>query len=237
MRESAVCINTASLEKLRTLEPFARLPGEEIRRLFENGGVLRLRRYDAGEVIIEEGEYDSWTFFLISGEVVVASQGRQLASITDLGEVFGEWGPVRGQPRTARVEAVSDTLCLAIDLSLLDHLQSEDPAREALLAFFGRIIDCRFLSVNSDLVSARQSLAVSKATISNLQAEKEEFRTAMEAARSDLAREKEKQVQYDNFLEFKGLSTEFRDFTDLAQSGDIVGSEFEFADLVGEDDM
>ena len=108
------------LGQMPTLEPF----GEE-----DLKGLLRLskiRKYEPGELILEDGFYDCWIYFLVSGKVRVVKHGEELRILSRTGDVFGEMGTIDGSPRSASVYAVNETVCLATDASHIDRLSGND---------------------------------------------------------------------------------------------------------------
>ena len=50
----------------------------------------KIREYESGETILEEGSYDNRIFFLISGRVKIEKDGKELSVLDQAGDVFGE---------------------------------------------------------------------------------------------------------------------------------------------------
>lgn len=69
----------------------------------------------AGEPVIREGEVGDRFYVIVSGEVAVSREGREIRTLGP-GESFGEIALLRSVPRTASVTAVS-----AVDLRALDR--------------------------------------------------------------------------------------------------------------------
>jgi CRP-like cAMP-binding protein len=102
-------------EALRNVPLFAGLDSPDLQRL---GRILVPRQYEAGELIIKEGDEAVGFFVLSLGKVrVVKDLGgdkeQTLATLTS-GEFFGETALLDGYPRTASVQAVEKTECLAL---------------------------------------------------------------------------------------------------------------------------
>jgi len=102
-------------EALRNVPLFAGLESADLQRL---GRILVPRQYEAGELIIKEGDEAVGFFILSSGKVRVvkdlgADKEQTLATLTP-GEFFGETALLDGYPRTASVQAVEKTECLAL---------------------------------------------------------------------------------------------------------------------------
>jgi CRP/FNR family transcriptional regulator, cyclic AMP receptor protein len=66
-----------------------------------------LRHFDAGEVVIEQGEKTNLLFFLIKGAVEVVKDGVPVAQAAQPGAVFGELSALLGGNHTATVRALS----------------------------------------------------------------------------------------------------------------------------------
>jgi CRP/FNR family cyclic AMP-dependent transcriptional regulator len=102
-------------DALRNVPLFAGLESSDLHRLAR---ILVPRQYEAGEVIIKEGDEAVGFFVISSGKVRVvkdlgADKEQTLATLTP-GEFFGETALLDGYPRTASVEAVEKTECLAL---------------------------------------------------------------------------------------------------------------------------
>src|SRR4051812_42476995 len=74
-----------------------------ILELIQSGDV---RRFDAGEVVIEQGTTTGLLLFLIEGAVEVLKDGVQVATDAEPGAVFGELSALLGCPHTATVRAL-----------------------------------------------------------------------------------------------------------------------------------
>ena len=65
-----------------------------------------LRHFDAGEVVIEQGEKTNLLFFLIEGAVEVVKDGVTVATASQPGAVFGELSALLDGNHTATVRAL-----------------------------------------------------------------------------------------------------------------------------------
>jgi len=102
-------------EALRNVPLFAGLEATDLDRLAR---ILVPRHYEAGAVIIKEGDEAVGFFILSAGKVRVVkdlagNKEQTLATLTP-GEFFGETALLDGYPRTASVQAVDETDCLAM---------------------------------------------------------------------------------------------------------------------------
>jgi CRP-like cAMP-binding protein len=98
---------------------------------------LRLLSFDAGDIIITEGEPGQSLFILTAGLVKVSvrnAQGRNV-KVTELraGSFFGEMATVSGKPRTASVTAGQRCELLELDKQAIDQVAARHPrVREVL---------------------------------------------------------------------------------------------------------
>lgn len=142
MRERDFDPNNAELlAQLRRIPPFALLDEPQVEAVAK---LARMRKYEAGEVVIREGDFDHWVFFLVQGELSITHKGAQVGSIRRLGDVFGEMGIIDGSPRAATIKALVPSLCLALDASVFERLEGRD--RWMVQAVFYRVF-CEILAV------------------------------------------------------------------------------------------
>lgn len=103
-------------------------------------GGLQLLTFDAGDIIITEGEPGSSLFVVSSGRVkaFVRNPAGRHAQVREMdeGSFFGEISILRGSPRTATVTAASRLDLLELDRATLDGITANHPrVREVLEAF------------------------------------------------------------------------------------------------------
>jgi len=77
-------------------------------------------RYDADSTIITEGEIEDCFYIIITGRVRVLKQGKTL-TLLDQGECFGEMAYLGKTRRTATIEALSDTILMKLNSSVIDQ--------------------------------------------------------------------------------------------------------------------
>jgi len=152
--------NKEILDKLRLMPALKCLDEQDL------DGVLslsRIQRFEPGEIIIREGQYDNWIYFLISGKISIEKKGEAIGVLQERGDIFGEMGIIDGSPRSATIRAVDKSICFAMDASYIDRLKGNDrvafqcilyQAFAQILATRLRIADDRFLKLktaNADL--------------------------------------------------------------------------------------
>lgn len=82
------------------------------------------RRFDAGEVVIEQGEWSGELLVLVSGGVEILRDNVRVAKSTEPGAVFGEMSALLGGPATASVRALTPAVFSVIEKPrefLIDH--------------------------------------------------------------------------------------------------------------------
>ena len=96
---------------LRNVDFLAVLPDEQRRRL---AGTSTVRLYVEGEAIVKKGEASAEMFVVEGGEVSVAVDEVEIASLGP-GKFFGEMALMTGEPRNATVRAAGACRLLVID--------------------------------------------------------------------------------------------------------------------------
>jgi CRP/FNR family cyclic AMP-dependent transcriptional regulator len=111
-------------ERLVRSPLFSHLAPEELERLIDEAGILRV---EAGDTIFRRGDAGDRVLFLLSGEVTVEAGSPRGGSVAvnrlGPGELLGEMAVLQDVPRSATVTASADGALLAIEpaafLSLL----------------------------------------------------------------------------------------------------------------------
>ncbi len=90
------------------------------------------RRYAPGEIIVREGDQTSSMFIVASGRLGVSIHGgagdtRHLAILED-GSAFGEISLLTGEPRTATVRALSETVLVEIEKKTIEPILRQNPS-------------------------------------------------------------------------------------------------------------
>ena len=147
--------NVQNIQKLMSIPPLRKFETESLRQLIR---LAKLREYEPGEIIIEEGGEDPYVYFLLSGKVKVQKKGVPITIIDKEGEIFGEMRVLDGLTRSATAAAEEETVCLAVDTSATDRLGSEDERAGFLLILYRVItefISIRLRATTDELVKAK----------------------------------------------------------------------------------
>jgi sigma-B regulation protein RsbU (phosphoserine phosphatase) len=83
--------------------------------------------YQAGGVVVSEGEPGDRMFLLVEGELAVTIEGRPIDRLWP-GSIFGEMALVDTRPRSATVTAATDSKLIVIDRERFADLVRETPA-------------------------------------------------------------------------------------------------------------
>lgn len=115
---------------------FAGLKPQSLSQVAVRGELLR---FDAGEVVVEEGSASDAFFFVMGGAVrVMVGKGDEAleASLLASPECFGEMGLLLEQPRTATIVAKNTATLLKFSRQLFDHFMAKLPEFGLCLAKF-----------------------------------------------------------------------------------------------------
>ena len=125
--------------------------------------IAKLCHYVAGETIIREGEFDSWSFWLVSGTVNVIQNNEAIITFSQPGKIFGEMG-VFEVPRTASVVCATAGVCLCIDMSILDQ-RDNSKVGDSIRAGMYRVIQSRFKMAKDKIEAEKKRLEMKYANI------------------------------------------------------------------------
>jgi cAMP-dependent protein kinase regulator len=101
-----------------------------------------LRSYDAGDIIVTEGESGSSLFLIVSGVVKVFTRTEDGANLLlaelGLGDFFGEVSLLTGKPRTATITAHTDVTAIELERTSFDTIVGNHPEVRTTLEDFYR---------------------------------------------------------------------------------------------------
>jgi CRP/FNR family transcriptional regulator, cyclic AMP receptor protein len=105
-----MAVKTDPTESLRRVPLFAGLDRKELELLAK---LTREQRYEPGATIVNSGASGHGLYIIKEGNVSVVRDGQKVASMGP-GQFFGEISVLDGGPRTADVNADTDTVCLTL---------------------------------------------------------------------------------------------------------------------------
>ena len=120
----------------------------------------KMRTYEPDEVITSEGTYDNWVYIILAGKVEVLKDGKKIACLDKPGDTFGEMALLDGKERSATIRSSCDTVCLAIDASILSSLD-HDKCMAFYVVFyqlFAEILVCRLRETTEELAKVKAEL-------------------------------------------------------------------------------
>ena len=124
MKETDYLVGNLKIaEDLKIIPVFEPFTQDELQTLLS---MSKLRRYKAGETIIQEGNLDSLVYFLVSGKAEITQKEKTLAVINRPGDIFGEMRFIDHAPRSAAAVAKGETVFIAVDSEYVDKLSSKD---------------------------------------------------------------------------------------------------------------
>lgn len=120
---------------------------------------LPQRTFRAGEAIVTEGESGDAAYVIISGDCMatrLVSGRAQGLRLLKAGDMFGEAAVFTGQPRSATVQAITDTV-----VGVVDHAAMRDEMeRTSFMSLAVRTVTSTFLDLERQLEQHRQQSQV-----------------------------------------------------------------------------
>lgn len=151
-----------NIENIQRLMSISALKHFETRNLGKLLRLSKIRQYEAGEAIIQEGDRDTWLYFLLSGEVRISKEGEEISTIGRRGDIFGEMRIIDDRSRSATVTAIDKVVALAVDTSAKSRMATSDGKDERLdfllllYRIFAEYMTLRLRLTNEELVKAKK---------------------------------------------------------------------------------
>jgi len=145
-----------NIQRLMTIPPLRKFETKYLGQLIR---LSKIREYQGGEMIIQEGGHDQWIYFLLAGRVRIEKGGTEIAAIDKVGEIFGEMRLLDGLARSASVFADTKTVCLAFDPYGEDAHSTSDEKTSFLLhlyKMFSEFLSYRLRVLNDELTRIKQ---------------------------------------------------------------------------------
>ncbi len=155
MQETSFLDNkTSMVDNLKNIPVLESFEEQELNRLLE---MSKIRKYKAGECIVEEGRSDTWLYFLMYGRVRISKSGKDVTTMTRKGEIFGEMGALDSSRRSASAHALTDTVCLATDIFYIEKLTGNERVAfgYVLYRLLAEILSRRLRQTTDALIQAK----------------------------------------------------------------------------------
>ena len=153
--------NIENIEKLLGIPALRNFETKSLQKLLR---LSKIREYEDGEVIIQEGDQDPWLYILLSGKIRISKEDLEINTIDKKGEIFGEMRVIDFMKRSASVIAVGKTVCLAVDTSAKNRISAQDPTDEKLdfllllYRIFAEYMSIRLRATNEELITAKKKI-------------------------------------------------------------------------------
>jgi CRP-like cAMP-binding protein len=143
-----------ALRKIPKLQAFDK---KDLRKILSCSQILK---YEPGEAISREDEFDQRIYFIVSGKVRVTRNGVEIKVLARTGDVFGEMRLLSLAARTSSVSAVDETVCLVTDVSAMENLRKEDRVAFAAIYYMlmAEVLARRLKETSDELTRVRGEL-------------------------------------------------------------------------------
>jgi len=108
--------NNAFLQKVPILQTMS--DGDRM----QLADALKPAYFQAGEVIITQGEEGNTFYIIEDGGVVCTQNGKKVSDELGTGAIFGELALLKGDKRAATVTAIKSTTCLTVDRATFNRI-------------------------------------------------------------------------------------------------------------------
>ena len=119
---------------LKNMEIFEPLQDNDLRDL---SAMLKLKRYGAHKVIIQEGDRGTHLYIILSGNVVVVKEDGEVVAEMTTGQIFGEMSLLSGEPTYPSVHSASEVQVATLNAKDFKHVLNKYPI---LQIFFYRLL-------------------------------------------------------------------------------------------------
>ena len=150
--------NMKNIQKLMEIPALRNFETKNLGKLLR---LSKIRRYEKGEQIIEEGGMDKWLYFLLSGKIRIEKEGMEIGTIDKMGEMFGEMRLIDSLSRSASVYAADKSICLAVDTAASGNRDFKDERLDFLFfmyRIFAEFASYRLRLTNEELIKARKEI-------------------------------------------------------------------------------
>ena len=151
----------ANIENIQKLMEIPVLQDFETSDLGELLKWSKIRKYSAGERIIQEGNNrDTRIYFLLAGQVRVIKDNKRLTVLKRSGDIFGEMSILGHTDRSASVFADNEATCLTTDAIQIEKLSGNDRLAFSYILYriFAEILAQRLRSTSEELVKAEKEI-------------------------------------------------------------------------------
>ncbi|HDM78085.1 MAG TPA: cyclic nucleotide-binding domain-containing protein [Deltaproteobacteria bacterium] len=114
----------------------------------------KLKFYEDGDVIIQEGTVETDIYRLVSteGGLRVTKKGKEIARITEPGEFFGEMASILKERRTATITSIGKSIVQVYSGESIEELLEEHPdmAKKMIITLANRLAEANLKIVETE---------------------------------------------------------------------------------------
>jgi CRP-like cAMP-binding protein len=153
--------NIENIQKLMAIPALRHFETKSLGKLLK---LSKIREYEDGEVLIREGDRDTWLYILLSGKIRILKENLEIGRLDKKGEIFGEMRIVDSLHRSATVVAAGKTVCLAVDTAAKKRFSTSTPEEEKLdfllllYRIFAEYMSIRLRATNDELIVAKKKI-------------------------------------------------------------------------------
>jgi len=145
---------SSKLDILKKIPLFQYLAYNELVKTYS---IISTKKYNAGDVIIQEGDIGQEFFILFKGKVAVLKGETEVAQLNP-GSNFGEMGLVENAPRSATIKALDTCYLMVVERSKFFELMKKEPKISVkLLWSFLKVFSARLRATTNELTEAKNT--------------------------------------------------------------------------------
>lgn len=143
---------------LKKIDKFKHFSDQDLNAIIEEG---KFREYEAGEIIIKDGDIESLVYLLIKGILIIEKGAQQVGTLKRCGDMFGEMGVIDGSPRSATIRSQSKSMLLSFDASIIEKSINDGKIDFCymLYRFFSEILSVRLRNTTDEVVALKKKIA------------------------------------------------------------------------------
>lgn len=156
---------------LKNISIFKDLKEEEIKKITS---ILKLVRFKAGEIIINEGETGNTMFVFKEGKVQISHQitlklgsswgeAEKSMAVLDGSTIgfFGEMSLLTGAPRSATIKAITDCTLYKIEKEDFEKFSKKNPViAYSIMEKIAKVLSNRIVGMNDNILKLTTALSI-----------------------------------------------------------------------------
>jgi len=145
---------SSKLDILKKIPLFQYLAYNELVKTYS---IISTKKYNAGDIIIQEGDIGQEFFILFKGKVAVLKGDTEVAQLNP-GSNFGEMGLVENAPRSATIKALDTCYLMVVERAKFFELMKKEPKISVkLLWSFLKVFSARLRATTNELTEAKNT--------------------------------------------------------------------------------